>query len=108
MHQTAKARFIFPEGDGTGELRLTATTVLAPDVAHQQLRTEQEITADNALRLAHRRDSSKTFGADRNPGDIIEWSVAQPAIGSEKDGKNVAQEGLQRRENYGTLLGALT
>jgi hypothetical protein len=108
MHQTTKAAFIFPEGDGTRELRLTVAAVLAAAIAHQQLCAEQAIAANHALRLAHRRDGGKTFRADRNPGNVIERRVAQPAIGGEKDGKNVAQEGLQRHENYGALLGALT
>jgi hypothetical protein len=108
MHQTAKAAFVFPEGDGTRKLWLTVTAVLAAAIAHQQLRAEQAIAANHALRFAHRRDGGKTFRAHRNPGNVIEWRVAEPAIGREKDGKNVVQEGLQRRESYGTLLGALT
>src|ERR1017187_8283796 len=108
MHQTTKATFIFPEGDGTRELRLTVAAVLAAAIAHQQLRAEEAIAANHALRLAHRSDGGKTFRADRNLRNVIERRVAQPAIGGEKDGKNVAQEGLQRHENYGALLGALT
>ena len=108
MHQTAKAAFVFPEGDGTGELRLTVAAVLAAAIPHQQLCAEQAIAANHALRLAHRRYGGKTFGADRNPGNVSERGVAQPAIGREKDGKNVAQKGLQRRENDGASLGALT
>jgi len=108
VHQTAQAAFVFSEGDGARKLRLTVTTVLTPAIAHQQLCTEQTVTANHALRLAHRRDGSNTFRADGNPRNVIEWRVAQPAIGREKDRKNVAQEGLQGRENCGTLQGALT
>jgi hypothetical protein len=108
MHQAAKATFVFPEGDGARELRLAVTTVLAATVSHQQLRAEEAIAANHALRLAHRRYGRKTFGADRDPGNVIERRVAQPAIGREKHGKNVAEEGLQGRENDCTLLGALT
>jgi len=108
MHKTTKADFIFPEGDGARELRLTVAAILAAAIAHQQLRAEQAVAANHALRLPYRRNGGKTFRADRNPGNVIEWRVAEPAIGREKDGKNVAQEGLQRRESYGTLLGALT
>ena len=108
MHQAAKAPFVFSEGDGTRELGLIIPAVRATAIAHQQLCAEKAIAANNALRFEHRRYGGKTFGADRNPGNVIERRVAQPAIGGEKDGKNVAQEGLQRHENYGALLGALT
>ena len=108
MHQTTKAAFVFPEGDGTRELRLTVAAVLAAAIPHQQLCAEQAIAANHALRLAHGRDSGETFRANRNPGNVIEGRVAEPAIGREKDGKNVAQKALQRRENHGALRGALT
>jgi hypothetical protein len=108
MHQTAKAAFVFAERDGARELRLKVSAVLAPAIAHQQLCAEEAVAANHALRLAHRRDCGKTFRADRNPGNVIEWGVAQPAIGREKDGKNVAQDGLQGHEDYRALLGALT
>ena len=108
MHQTAKAAFVFPEGDGACELGLIIPAVRATAIAHQQLCAEEAIAANHALRLAHRCYGRKTFGADRNPGNVIERGVAQPAIGREKHGKNVAEEGLQGRENDCTLLGALT
>ena len=108
MNQPAQAALVFAEGDGARELRLEVAAVLAAAIAHQQLRAEQAIAANYALRRAHRHDGGKTFGTDRNPGNVIERSVAEPAIRREEDGKNVAQEGLQRRENHGTLLGALT
>ncbi len=34
--------------------------------------------------------------------------MTQSAIRRKKDGENVAQEGSKGREDYGTLLGALT
>ena len=108
MHQATKASFVFPEGDGTRELGPIIPAVRATAIAHQQLCAEKAIAANNALRFEHRRYGGKTFGADRNPGNVIERRVAQPAIGREKHGKNVAEEGLQGRENDCTLLGALT
>ncbi len=108
MHQAAKAAFVFAEGNSARELRFKVTAVLAAAIAHQQLRAEQAIAANHALRLAHRSNGGQTFRTDRNPGNVIERGVAQPAIRGEEDGKNVAKEGLQGRENYGTLLGALT
>jgi hypothetical protein len=81
--------------------------ILAAAVAHQQLCAEQAIAANYALWLAHRCDGGKTFRADRNSGNVIEGRFAQSAIRREKNGKHAPQEGLQRRENDGTLLGAL-
>jgi hypothetical protein len=94
MHQTAKAAFVFPEADGTRKLWLIVAAILAAAIAHQQLCAEQAIAANYALWLAHRRDGGKTFWANRNPGNVIEGRIAEPAIGGKKDGKNVAQEGL--------------
>jgi len=52
-------------------------------------------------------DGRNTFGADRNSRDVIKRCTAEPAIRGKKDGKNVLQKGLQRRDEDGTLLGAL-
>src|ERR1017187_1854070 len=108
MHQAAKTSFVFPEGDGTRELGPIIPAVRATAIAHQQLCAEEAIAANHALRLAHRGSGRKTFGAERNLENFIERGVAQPAIGREKHGKNVAEEGLQGRKNPCTLLGALT
>ena len=39
---------------------------------------------------------------------LLSGVLHKPAIGREEDGKNVAKDGLQGRENDCTLLGALT
>jgi len=59
------------------------------------------------LRRTRRLDRLKTFGANGNAGNIIERSAAKSAIRGEKDRKNISQEGLHRRDEDGTLLGAL-
>jgi hypothetical protein len=99
MHQVAKTAFVFAEGDSTRELWLKVATVLAPAVAHHQLRAEQAIAANETLRLTHWRNGGNTLRANRNPGNVIERGVAQPAIGRKEDRKNVAKDGLQGREN---------
>ena len=80
---------------------------MAAAIAHQQLRADQAVATDYALRGPHRLNGLKTFGADRNARNIVERSAAKPAIRGEKDGKNISQEGLHRHDEDGTLLGAL-
>jgi hypothetical protein len=59
------------------------------------------------LRRANRLDGVQTFRAHRNTGDVIERCPAESAIRREEDGENASQEGLHRRDEEGTLLGAL-
>jgi hypothetical protein len=94
MHQAAKAALIFPEGDGARELRLIVAAVPAAAIPHQQLRTEEKIAANHALGFADRHDGGKTFRTDGNPGNVIERSLAESAIGREKNGERVTEKTL--------------
>jgi hypothetical protein len=107
MNEAAQASIIFTERHGASELRLEVAAAVATAVAHQQLRAGEAVAAKYALWRAYRLNGLKTFGANRDPGDVVERSAAESAIRGEKDGKNVSQQGLQGRDEDGTLLGAL-
>jgi hypothetical protein len=49
----------------------------------------------------------EAFGADGNPGDVVQGSAAESTIRRKEDGKNVSEKSLQGRDEDGTLLGAL-
>jgi len=80
---------------------------VATAVTYKQLGTDQTIAANHTLRRPHGLNGSQTLGADGDPGNIVERSATEPAIGREEDGKNVTQQGLQGRDEEGTLPGAL-
>src|SRR5271157_200986 len=107
MDEPAQATLVFAERHCTRKFRFEVAATVATTIAHQQLRTGQAVATNHALRRAHRLNGLKAFSADRNPGKVVERCAAQPAIRGEKHGKNVSQEGLQRRDEDGTLLGAL-
>jgi len=107
MNEAAQAGLVFAERYGAGEFRLEVAATVATAVAHQQLRAGETVAANHALRGTCRLYGFKTFGADGNPGNVVERSAAESAIRGEEDGKNVLQEGLQGRDEDGTLLGAL-
>jgi len=104
MNQVAQTTFVFSEGDCAGKLGLK---IAATAVSHQQLRAGEKIPADHTLRLANRLNRSQAFGADRDPRNSVQWGAAEPAIGWEQDGENIAQKVLQGRDKNCTLLGAL-
>jgi hypothetical protein len=58
------------------------------------------------LRLAHRLDCAQALAANRKAGNVIESSVAKPAIGRKQYAENAFQQGLQGRDEDSTLLGA--
>ncbi|MDR3747903.1 MAG: hypothetical protein P4M04_07100 [Acidobacteriota bacterium] len=67
---------------------------MTASIAHKQLRADQAIAADDTLLTANRLDGRQTFGTDRNAGNVVEGSIAKPAIGREEDRKKTAQKGL--------------
>ena len=80
---------------------------MAAAVTYQQLSAGQAVAANHALRRTCRLNGRETFGADRYAGNVVERSATQTAIRREEDGKNASQQGLQGRDEDGTLLGAL-
>src|SRR5271157_4488568 len=107
MNEPAQATLVFTERHCAREFGFEVAATVATAIAHQQLRTGQAVATDHALRRTHRLNGLKAFSADRNPGNVVERSAAEPAIRGEEDGKNVSQEGLQGHDKDGTLLGAL-
>ncbi len=101
-----KTIFVFAERDRALKFGLEIAAVPATAIAHQQLRADQAISADNTLRRAHRPDRGQTLAAHRNSGNIFERSVTKPAFGRKQNAKNTAQKSLQRQGEDSTLLGA--
>src|SRR5271157_1781044 len=107
MNEPAQATLVFTERHCTRKFGFEVAATVATAIAHQQLRTGQAVATNHALRRTHRLNGLKAFSANGNPGNVVERSAAEPAIGGEEHGENVSQEGLQRRDEDGTLLGAL-
>src|SRR5208283_2815165 len=88
MDKPTQATFVFPKRHGAREFWFEVATTVAPAIAHQQLRTGQEVAAHHALRRAHRLNGVKTFVTDRNAGNAVERSTAESAIRREENRKN--------------------
>jgi hypothetical protein len=80
---------------------------VAAAVADEQLCAGQTVAANHTLGRSYRPNGLEAFGADGNPGDVIQGSTAESAISGEKHRKAATQDGLQGRDEDGTLLGAL-
>ncbi len=108
MNQVAQTTFVFSEGNRAGKLGLKVAAIAAAAVTHQQLRTGEKIATDHTLRLAQSAESRPGIRRRQEPAKYVQWGAAEPAIGGEQDGKNIAQEVLQGRDKDGTLRGALS
>jgi hypothetical protein len=61
----------------------------------------------HALWDTNELDRIQTLFANRKPGNVGKGKTTDPAIGGKCDRKNAADYGQQRRDEKGTLLGAL-
>ena len=93
---------------GAIELGLELMATMAAAVAHQQLRRQQPFAALKALWSTNRLDRIEAILTNWKPGDVgVEGEATEPAIGGKENRENAADYGQQRRDEGGTLLGAL-
>jgi hypothetical protein len=92
MNQAAQAIAVLAEGGRALELRPVVTAVDAQPITPEQLCAGQAIAANKALRRAERTNLSEARFANWDPGDVVEWSRTEPAIGGEKYREDTSQK----------------